>query len=85
MLAYLLLAALIFRRSNRARMFTLTLSAISVSVYVVLWITGAPESTLATQVFGSALEILVMLALSGDTARLFTTTREPATGQRTSS
>lgn len=85
MLAYLLLAALIFRRSNRARMLTLTLSAISVSVYVVLWITGAPESTLATQVFGSALEILVMLALSGDTARLFTTTRQPATGQRPSS
>ena len=85
LLAYLLLAALIFRRSNRARMLTLTLSAISVSVYVVLWITGAPESTLATQVFGSALEILVMLALSGDTARLFTTTRQPATGQRPSS
>lgn len=85
LLAYLLLAALIFRRSNRARMLTLTLSAISVSVYVVLWITGAPESTLATQVFGSAVEILVMLALSGDTARLFTTTREPATGQRPSS
>ena len=85
LLAYLVLAALIFRRSNRARMLTLTLSAISVSVYVVLWITGAPESTLATQVFGSALEILVMLALSGDTARLFTTTREPATGQRPSS
>ncbi|HIZ34729.1 MAG TPA: LssY C-terminal domain-containing protein [Candidatus Ruania gallistercoris] len=85
LLAYLVLAGLIFRRSNRARMLALTLSAISVSVYVVLWITGAPESTLATQVFGSALEILVMLALSGDTARLFTTVREPATAQRPSS
>lgn len=85
LLAYLVLAALIFRRSNRARMLTLTLSAISVATYVVLWITGAPESTLASQVFGSALEILVMLALSGDTARIFTTTRGPVTGQRPSS
>lgn len=85
LLAYLVLSAFIFRRANRARMLTLTLSAISVGTYVVLWITGAPESTLATQVFGSALEILVMLALSGETARIFTTTREPATGQRPSS
>ncbi|WP_084480828.1 LssY C-terminal domain-containing protein [Ruania albidiflava] len=85
LLAYLVLSVFIFRRANRARMLTLTLSAISVGTYVVLWITGAPESTLATQVFGSALEILVMLALSGDTARIFTTTREPATGQRPSS
>src|SRR5699024_12715288 len=54
LLAYLLLAAMIYRRSNRARMLTLTLSAISVTTHVVLWITGAPTSTLATQEIGRA-------------------------------
>ena len=86
LLAYLLLAAMIYRRSNRARMLTLTLSAISVATYVVLWITGAPTSTLATQVFGSGLEILVLLAMTGQTARLFTTSGLPrTTAQRPSS
>lgn len=86
LLAYLLLAALIYRRSNRARMLTLTLSVISVVTYVVLWITGAPSSTLATQVFGSGLEVLVLLALTGQTARLFTTRAFPKrTAQRPSS
>src|SRR5699024_9268506 len=86
LLAYLLLAAMIYRRSSRARMLTLTLSGSSGASYGVRCITGAPASTVATRVFGSGLEILVLLAMPGQAARLFTTSGLPrTTAQRPSS
>ncbi|WP_089773561.1 LssY C-terminal domain-containing protein [Ruania alba] len=72
LLAYLVLAGFLYRRANWARMATLMLGAIGVLTYAVLWIVGAPEAALASQLLGTAVEILVLLALSGETARVFT-------------
>lgn len=72
LVAYLALAIFVSRGANAARMITLFLSAVSVLVWAALWLTDAAETTLATNLLGTALEILVLLALSGETARIFT-------------
>ncbi|WP_159618531.1 LssY C-terminal domain-containing protein [Ruania rhizosphaerae] len=72
LLAYLVLTVLLYRRVNWARMATLTLGAVGVLTYAVLWISGAPEAALASQLVGTSVEILVLLALSSETARVFT-------------
>ncbi|MBZ2198684.1 LssY C-terminal domain-containing protein [Occultella gossypii] len=77
LLAYLLLSYLVYRGRNWARMVTMAISAVSIIVYAVLWLTAAPESALSSNLIGSSLEILVLLAFSGETARRFTSGKNP--------
>ncbi|UFU02921.1 LssY C-terminal domain-containing protein [Ruania suaedae] len=72
LLAYLVLAFFVYRRANWARTATLLLGAFGVLTYAVLWIIGAPEAALTSQLLGTSVEILVLLALSSETARVFT-------------
>ena len=69
---YLVAAVFVARRHNRARILGLTLSAASVLGWAGLWLAGAPEQALALNLLGNAVEILVLLTLSGTTARTYT-------------
>lgn len=72
LLLYLLAGVLVGLRHNWARIVVLTMSAASVIGWAVLWLAGAPEQALALNLLGNAVEILVLLTLSGATARVYT-------------
>lgn len=72
LLAYLVLGVLVALRHNWARIVVLVMSAASVIGWAALWLTGAPEQALALNLFGNAVEILVLITLSGSTARVYT-------------
>ena len=55
------------------RLILLAVSAISIFVWAALWLTGAPEQVLALNLVGTAVEILLLLTLSGSTARIYAT------------
>lgn len=71
LVTYLVLAIFVYRSHNWARMVTLTISAISILMWAALWLSDAAETTLVLNLLGTALEILVLLALSSETARVF--------------
>lgn len=68
---YLLLAVLVFRGSNWARITAMALSAAVVVTSAVDYFNGGPQISLRADLFGLPLDILVLLALSSDRARLW--------------
>jgi hypothetical protein len=68
---YLLLAVLVFRGSNWARITAMALGAAVVVTSAVDYFNGGPQISLRADLFGLPLDILVLLALSSDRARLW--------------
>ena len=75
LLVYLLLAIFIYRGKAWARTWALAASTVSTAMWIVAWLVGSAERTLALNLWGAAAEITVLLALSSDTAREFVTAR----------
>lgn len=71
--AFVGLAAAVYRGRSWARTATLALATVGVIVWAVLWLAGAARLTLLITLVGTAAEILVILALSGETARTYAT------------
>ncbi|MEO6531165.1 MAG: hypothetical protein ABIO25_09615 [Specibacter sp.] len=69
-MVYLLLAFLIFRGSNGARIAAMAYSALLVVPTAVAFF-GGEAVTLSINIFGLPLDILVLLALSARTSRLW--------------
>lgn len=69
-MVYLLLALLIFRGSNWARVAAMAYSALLVLLTAVAFF-GGEAVTLSTNIFGLPLDILVLLALSARSSRLW--------------
>lgn len=69
---YLGLGVLVALRHNWARIVLLALSATAVIGWVVLWVSATPGQAMAPNLLGTAVEILVLLTLTGDTARAYT-------------
>ncbi|AIY03728.1 MULTISPECIES: LssY C-terminal domain-containing protein [Arthrobacter] len=78
MACYLLLAILVFRGSNWARIATMGFSGVLVVVSGIAFVSGE-STTLAGNLFGLPLDILVVLALSARNSRLWAR-RHPASG-----
>ncbi len=83
--AYLVLSVFVYRGRSWARVAGLLLGTTGVLVWASLWIGGSARTTVALGLVGTALEILVILALSSDSARVYAATaaaraadREPA-------
>lgn len=74
--AYLVLAVFVYRGHSWARTWALAASTLSTSVWIVAWLAGSAQRTLALNLWGAATEIIVLLALSSDTAREFVSKRE---------
>lgn len=70
---YLILTVFLALRHNWARLTILAFTAASVIGWAALWLTGAPEQVLALNLVGTAVEILVLLTLSADSPRIYTT------------
>ncbi len=85
LLAYLLLAALVYARRRWARTAALALATIGVLVWALLWWEGGERGTSMLSLLGTALEILVILALSSDTARIYVATSRPGEAERDTS
>ena len=75
LLLYLLLAIFIYRGKSWARTWALVASTVSTAMWIVAWLVGSAERTLALNLWGAAAEITVLLALSSDAAREFVTAR----------
>src|SRR5699024_10831386 len=75
LLVYLLLAIFIYRGKSWARTWALVASTVSTAMWIVAWLVGSAERTLALNLWGAAAEITVLLALSSDAAREFVTAR----------
>lgn len=75
LLCYAVLAIQVYRGRRWARTCALLLSTIGVCVWALLWWFGAPRGTDALSLLGTALEILVILALASDSARIYIATR----------
>lgn len=71
MIVYVVLSVLIYRGHRWARTAALLLSTLGVITWAALWWVGVDRSTTTLSLLGTALEILVILALSGDTARIY--------------
>ncbi|ALE05226.1 hypothetical protein AL755_06615 [Arthrobacter sp. ERGS1:01] len=74
-LAYLLLAVLVFRGSNWARIAAMTFSGLLIVLAAIDFVNGE-RFTLHNDVFGLPLDILVLLALSARHSRLWARKRE---------
>jgi hypothetical protein len=70
-LLYLLLALFVYRGANAARIVTMVLSATVVIASAIDFFNGGPSVTLRANLFGLPLDILILLALSSDRARLW--------------
>lgn len=75
---YLLLAVFVYRGHSWARSWALVASTVSTAVWITAWLIGSAQRTLALNLWGTAAEIIVLLALSSDTAREFVTSRAKA-------
>jgi hypothetical protein len=71
LLVYLGLAVLVFFGSNWARIASMTFSAIIIVATAVDFFNGGPQVTLRSNLLGIPLDILVVLALSSQRARLW--------------
>lgn len=78
---YLLLAVFMYRGHAWARTWALVASTLSTSVWIIAWLVVSAQRTLALNLWGTAAEILVLLALSSDTAREFVGNRFKPTGE----
>lgn len=72
---YLVLGVLIYRGHRWARTAVLALSTLGVLEWAMLWLLGSERSTTLLDLLGTALEILVILALASDTARIYVGSR----------
>jgi hypothetical protein len=68
---YLLLAVLVFLGSNWARIAAMSLSALFIIVTAIDYFNGGPQISLRNNLLGLPLDILVVLALSSQRARLW--------------
>jgi hypothetical protein len=68
-IAYLLLATAVYRGSNWARITTMTLSSLTIIGLATLYFLGQGGITLQTNLIGLAVDISILLALSGHEAR----------------
>ncbi|MFF1876794.1 LssY C-terminal domain-containing protein [Leifsonia sp. NPDC058230] len=68
---YLLLAVLVYLGSNWARIAAMSLSALFIIVTAIDYFNGGPQISLRNNVLGLPLDILVVLALSSQRARLW--------------
>lgn len=75
---YLVLAGFVHAGYGWARTTVLALSVGSTALWTVLWFVEVSARTLALNLFGTAAEILVLLALSSDTARRYVLRRRLA-------
>lgn len=66
---YLLIATAVYRGSNFARLVTMTLSSITIISLAVAYFLGNGGITLQTNLIGLAVDISILLALSGHEAR----------------
>lgn len=73
--AYLVLGGLVYSGHRWARTLTLVLSTLGVLTWALLWLVGVERSISLLSLLGTALEILVILALSSDTARIYVGSR----------
>ena len=64
------LAVLILRGSNFARLTAMSLSSVAIAVQVAA-VSAGPQAALRTNVFGYAFDVLLILALSSDQARVY--------------
>jgi hypothetical protein len=71
LLVYLALAVLVFFGSNWARIASMTFSAFIIVATAVDFFNGGPQVTLRSNLLGLPLDILVVLALSSQRARLW--------------
>lgn len=71
LLFYLLLAILVFRGSNWARIASMSYSAFLIIIAAIDFFDGGPQVTLHNNVLGLPLDILVVLALSSQRSRLW--------------
>ena len=67
----LVLAVLVYRGSNWARITVMVFATLSVSLAAIDYFTGETEISLRTTLFTLALDILVLLALSSRNARAY--------------
>lgn len=74
-LADVLLAVFVYLGSTTARTLAMMFSTLSIVVQLIDFLTGGPEITLATNLLGVSLDILVLLALSSGRARDFAASR----------
>ncbi len=75
---YLVLGGFVYAGYGWARTTVLVLSVASTTLWIVLWFMQVSDRTLALNLLGTAAEILVLLALSGDTARIYVARRREA-------
>ncbi|MCQ1952062.1 LssY C-terminal domain-containing protein [Arthrobacter sp. zg-Y238] len=75
------LAVLILRGSNSARITAMSLSSVAIAVQVAAASAG-PETALRTNLFGYAFDVLLILALSSDRARIYARSRSRARAHR---
>src|SRR5690625_3535693 len=68
---YLVLGIGAYRGYSWARTWALLASSISTTMWIAAWLARSAERTLATNLWGAAAEIVVLLALSSDAAREF--------------
>jgi hypothetical protein len=73
---YLLLAMLVFLGSNWARIAAMSLSALFILVTAIDYFNGGPQISLRNNLLGLPLDILVVLALSSQRARLWARRRK---------
>jgi hypothetical protein len=71
LVVYLLLAVLVFLGSNWARIAAMSLSALFIVVTAIDYFNGGPQISLRNNLLGLPLDILVVLALSSQRARLW--------------
>ncbi len=73
---YTVMGVFMALRRNWARIAVLTMTAVSVIGWATLWLTSTPERALALNLAGTAVEILVLIVLSGGTAHAYTMRRQ---------
>jgi hypothetical protein len=81
-LIYMVLTILVFRGSNWARIATMIFAAIVIVSGAIDYFNGGAQFTLRATLIGSALDILVVLALSSQSARVWSRLKHGRKGRR---
>ncbi len=71
LLLYLWVAILVFRGSDRARVFAMSLSSLAIIVSAIDFFNGGPQFNLQNNILGLPLDILVVIALSSQRSRIW--------------
>jgi hypothetical protein len=77
LLVYLWVALLVYRGSDRARIFAMSLSSLAIVIAAIDFFNGGPQFNLENNILGLPLDILVVIALSSQRARVWA--RRPRT------